>query len=175
VGITHDAARGYQLVLPDQAVGPLAVEYTPEDGWLLEVHSHRDGRARFSATDTTDEQRLRLYGVVGRLDRPVAEVLLRAGAYGHMLSVPWSSVFAGDAGAFRDLGAPDTDPGGGDELENHPLDGGACRRVTAALHHPRRQGGPRCGAGVPDAPGAVAPIERALWRIRQVFSPTVRE
>ncbi len=173
-------AGGYELVVPEQVQTPSRVAYARPrlatgDAIVLELHSHHVMRAFFSATDTADEQALAVYGVVGRLDRPVAEVLLRAGAYGHMLSVPWSCVFAGDAGAFRDLGAPDTDPGGGDELESHPLDGGACRRVTAALHHSRRQGGPCCGAGVPDAPGAVAPIERAFWRIMPVFSPTVRE
>jgi hypothetical protein len=103
VGIAHDAARGYELVLPDQTVGPVAVEYTPEDGWLLEVHSHRDGRARFSTTDTTDEQRLRLYGIVGRLDRPRPQVALRAGAYGYFMSVPWTSVFDGDPDNVDDV------------------------------------------------------------------------
>jgi hypothetical protein len=103
VGITHDAARGYELVVPHQAVGPLAVEYTPQEGWLLEVHSHRDGQARFSATDTTDEQRLRLYGVVGRLDQPRPQVALRAGAYGYFLPVPWTSVFDGDPDNVDDV------------------------------------------------------------------------
>jgi hypothetical protein len=103
VGIAHDAARGYQLVLPDQAVGPMAVEYTPQDGWLLEMHSHRDGRAAFSTTDTTDEQRLRLYGVVGRLDQRRPLVALRAGAYGYFLPVPWVSVFEGDPDDVDDI------------------------------------------------------------------------
>jgi PRTRC genetic system protein A len=103
MGIAHDAGRGYHLVLPDQTTGPMAVEYTPEDGWLLDVHSHRDGRARFSATDTADEQRLRLYGVVGRLDQQRPEVALRAGAYGHFLPVPWASVFDGDPDSVDDI------------------------------------------------------------------------
>ena len=103
VGIAYDAARGYHLVLPDQAVGPIAVEYTPEDGWLLDVHSHRDGPARFSVADTADEQRLRLYGVIGRLDQPPPEVALRAGAYGYFLPVPWTSVFDGDPDSVDDV------------------------------------------------------------------------
>jgi hypothetical protein len=110
VGVAHDAARGYHLVVPDQAVGPNAVEYMPEDGWLLEVHSHRDGPARFSATDTADEQRLRLYGVIGRLDQPRPQVALRAGAYGYFLPVPWTSVFDGDPASVDDVHADDHRP-----------------------------------------------------------------
>ena len=103
VGIAHDADCGYHPVLPDQTVGPMAVEYMPEDGWLLELHSHRDGPPRFSATDTADEQRLRLYGVVGRLDQPRPQVALRAGAYGYFLAVPWTSVFDGDPDSVDDV------------------------------------------------------------------------
>jgi hypothetical protein len=66
--------------------------------------------AFFSATDDADEQALAVYGVVGRLDRPVAEVILRAGAYGHTLPIPWSAVFAGDAGLIRDLANPAAGP-----------------------------------------------------------------
>ena len=78
---------GYDLVLPEQSVAPLAVEYTTEEDLVLEVHSHRDGAARFSGTDDADEQRLRLYGVVGKLDDLRPAVNLRAGAYGHFLPI----------------------------------------------------------------------------------------
>ncbi len=104
VGVRHDGDR-YQLVVPHQVVAPLAVRYAPQDGWLLEMHSHRDGSAWFSATDTADEQRLRLYGVVGRLDRERPAVALRVGAYGHFLPLPWTSVFLGDAASVEDLHA----------------------------------------------------------------------
>jgi hypothetical protein len=67
VGVRHDG-DGYRLVVPSQMVAPLAVKYKPQPGWLLEMHSYRDASARFSATDCADEQGLRLYGVVGRLD-----------------------------------------------------------------------------------------------------------
>jgi hypothetical protein len=66
-----DLEHGYWLVLPSQVVEPASVRYAPADGVVLEVHSHRTGPARFSATDTADEQRLRVYGVVGRLDRNI--------------------------------------------------------------------------------------------------------
>jgi PRTRC genetic system protein A len=98
-------AGGYDLVLPEQSVAPLAVEYTTEEDLLLEVHSHRNGAARFSSTDDRDEQRLRLYGVVGKLDELRPSVNLRAGAYGHFLPIPWPAVFAGDENIVNDVNA----------------------------------------------------------------------
>ena len=88
---------------PRQVVAPLAVRYEPQDNLVLEVHSHRDGLARFSATDSADEQRLRLYGVVGRLDQSIPQVALRAGAYGYFLPVPWDAVFDGDSDSIQDV------------------------------------------------------------------------
>ncbi len=96
---------GYDLVLPEQTVAPFGVEYTAEEDLVLEVHSHRNGAARFSDTDDRDEQRLRLYGVVGKLDELRPAVNLRAGAYGHFMPVPWSAVFAGDECLVSDLNA----------------------------------------------------------------------
>jgi hypothetical protein len=69
---------------------------------VLELHSHHALPAYFSRVDDADEQGLRLYGVVGRLDRTRPEVALRVGAYGHRLPVSWDAVFAGDRGGVRD-------------------------------------------------------------------------
>jgi hypothetical protein len=101
VGVRHDG-EAYRLVIPGQVVAPLAVRYAPQEDLVLEVHSHRDGLARFSATDSADEQRLRLYGVVGRLDRDRPQVALRAGAYGHFLPIAWDSVFNADPAMVED-------------------------------------------------------------------------
>jgi PRTRC genetic system protein A len=99
----HDARFGaYRLVRPPQIVGAARVFYRPTEATLLEIHSHHRMRAYFSRTDDADEQGLRLYGVVGRLDAERPEVALRAGAYGHFLPVPWADVFDGDLGDFRD-------------------------------------------------------------------------
>ncbi len=103
VGIDIDSANRYRVVVPEQRVGPLAVEYAPKEGWVLEVHSHLDGPAYFSSTDTADEQGLRLYGVVVRLGQPRPRVALRAGAYGYFLPIPWSSVFDGDPASIDDV------------------------------------------------------------------------
>ena len=102
-GVAHNPACGYHLVVPEQRVGPTSVEYERHDRWLLEVHSHLDGRAYFSSTDSADEQGLRLYGVIGNLDRIRPQVVLRAGAYGYFLPLPWTSVFEGDGSEIDDV------------------------------------------------------------------------
>ena len=101
-GVYHDG-EAYRLIVPRQVVAPLAVRYEPQDDLVLEVHSHRDGLAYFSATDSADEQRLRLYGVVGRLDQSIPQVALRAGAYGYFLPVRWHAVFDGDRDSIEDV------------------------------------------------------------------------
>ncbi len=101
-----DPAGGYRLVAPRQSPTASRVAYEVEEGLglpLLHLHSHHAMRAYFSATDDADERGLALYGVVGRLDTGEPEVALRAGAFGHWLPLPWSRVFSGDRGAFRDL------------------------------------------------------------------------
>jgi hypothetical protein len=67
--------------------------------------AHRNGAARFSSTDDRDEQRLHIYGVVGKLDELRPAVNLRAGAYGHFLPLPWSALFAGDQSRVNDVNA----------------------------------------------------------------------
>ena len=96
----------YRLVAPWQTPTASRVEYALPDGLglpVLHLHSHHALRAYFSATDDADERGFALYGVVGRLDTAAPEVALRAGAFGHWLPLPWSRVFAGDRGPFRDL------------------------------------------------------------------------
>ena len=101
-----DERGAYRLVAPWQTPTASRVEYELPDGLglpMVHLHSHHALRAFFSATDDADERGLALYGVVGRLDTAAPEVALRAGAFGHWLPLPWSRVFAGDRGAFRDL------------------------------------------------------------------------
>jgi PRTRC genetic system protein A len=101
--VTYEEAGGYRLVVPRQATSPTSVVYRPRERTVLEIHSHHRFPAHFSPTDDADEQRLCLYGVLGRLAVEQPEVVLRVGAYGYYLPVPWESVFAGEKGAFRDL------------------------------------------------------------------------
>jgi PRTRC genetic system protein A len=103
--VTYEEGGGYHLCMPRQATSPTNVVYRPGEQTVLEIHSHHRSPAHFSPTDDADEQRLCLYGVLGRLDGERPEVALRVGAYGYYLPVPWESVFAGEKGAFRDLHA----------------------------------------------------------------------
>lgn len=103
LAVSYDETAGYRLIRPWQVVGPLQVVYQPLDDVVLEIHSHHRYPARFSPIDDADEQRLCLYGVLGRLDRDRPEVALRVGAYGYFLPVPWEAVFVGDRGFFRDV------------------------------------------------------------------------
>jgi len=100
--VTYDADAGYHLVVPRQLVRRDNVYYRPPANVVLEIHSHHRYSACFSATDDADEQRLSLYGVIGRLDTERPEVSLRVGAYGYCLPVPWETVFEGGRGVFRD-------------------------------------------------------------------------
>jgi PRTRC genetic system protein A len=68
---------------------------------LCELHSHGEMPAFFSRTDDADEQGVRIYAVVGRLDT-APEIRLRLGVYGYWHPLPLTAVFTGAAG-FKDL------------------------------------------------------------------------
>jgi hypothetical protein len=102
LAVMFDPDVGYRLTVPPQIAGPERVLYRPPTSAMLEIHSHGRHPALFSATDDRDEQGLRLYGVIGRLDTDRPEVTLRLGAYGHFLPVSWESVFDADIGPFHD-------------------------------------------------------------------------
>ncbi len=78
---------GYELRFPAQFGEKAKVEYAvPEGRIILDLHSHGSMKAFFSPTDDTDEQALRIYGVVGNL--PGAPLLrLRVGVYGYFMAV----------------------------------------------------------------------------------------
>lgn len=114
--VRHDDRLGYHLVVPRQVVSPTDVAYLPSSNVVLEIHSHHAYRARFSAVDDADEQRLALYGVVGRLNTERPEVALRVGAYGYFMPIGWADVFEGELGGFRDLAVED--PEDEDELSD---------------------------------------------------------
>ena len=103
LAVTSYGDWSYRLERPEQDTTAASVRYRPSADALLEIHSHHRMPAYFSTTDNRDEQGLRLYGVVGRLDTERPEVALRVGAYGHWLPVPWEAVFEGDRGSFWDV------------------------------------------------------------------------
>jgi PRTRC genetic system protein A len=102
LAVAFDPGVGYRLTVPPQVACPERVVYRPPKSAVLEIHSHGPHAAKFSSTDDRDEQGLRLYGVIGRLDANRPEVALRLGAYGHFLPVTWETVFDGDIGLCHD-------------------------------------------------------------------------
>ena len=55
-------------MVPEQTGTASSLTYRPLAGAVAEFHSHRRSRSFFSTTDDRDEQRFRIYGVVGWLD-----------------------------------------------------------------------------------------------------------
>lgn len=148
LAVTHRPSVGYRLVRPLQVGGPEGVVYERQPDTVLEVHSHRHYPACFSPRDDRDEQRLAVYGVIGRLGSDRPEVRLRAGAYGYFLPLPWDSVFAGsaaDRGAFRDA---NVDPPDLPELPTAPS------AISGAF---------AASADVPAAAIGTLPVEPAAW------------
>lgn len=97
-------ANRYELVVPTQEVGPAHVNITePVAGAVMELHSHCAYHAYFSVTDNRDEQGLRVYGAIGRVNSDRPEVALRVGAYGYFMPVTWGEVFEGEHPDVVDL------------------------------------------------------------------------
>ena len=93
--VRHDHDRGYQLVIPPQQATGHSVHYQPVADAVLDIPSHPNHAARFSATDDQDENAFRIYGVIGPLRAGYqARISLRAGIYGHRHAVDWRRVFA---------------------------------------------------------------------------------
>ena len=116
--VRHDHRLGYHLVVPRQATGETEIAYSPAPNVVLEIHSHHAYRARFSWVDDADEERLALYGVVGRLDTERPEVALRVGVYGYFMTVAWRDVFDEELEAFRDLADEPDEEGNDDGVPN---------------------------------------------------------
>ncbi len=105
--ITFTPDLGYELRVPPQRVSASRIVYEPLSDTVLELHSHHVLPAFFSHTDDADEVGLCLYGVVGSLDRQLAELRFRVGAYGYFWPVAFTEVFISEANVplgFIDLG-----------------------------------------------------------------------
>jgi len=83
----------YHLRLPAQTRETSSVRYEQLPRVILDIHSHGYMRAFFSGTDDGDEQGLRLYMVVGRLDTLLPEVDIRVGVYGYFAPLTFEEVF----------------------------------------------------------------------------------
>lgn len=97
----HDSARVRVLKPPQRATAAsvVAAEGHTAD-IILDLHSHGNMRAFWSATDNSDEQGFRVYGVIGRLDTK-PEIRLRLGVYGYWFPLLVNMLFDGP-GKFVD-------------------------------------------------------------------------
>ncbi|MBV9357888.1 MAG: Mov34/MPN/PAD-1 family protein [Chloroflexi bacterium] len=117
-----------------QRASAASVRATPIPDALLEVHSHHTLGAYFSTTDDRDETARRVYGVLGRLDRPNPEVAFRVatGCAPHAVEpVPFDQVFAGNPAPFRDLSLEGPSP--------RPLRPGSTRPKSRGGEHRRER------------------------------------
>ena len=83
----------YRLRMPGQERNGASVKYETLPSSVMDIHSHGHMKAFFSFTDDRDEQGLRLYMVVGRLDTLMPEVEIRLGVYGYFVPLCVEEVF----------------------------------------------------------------------------------
>jgi len=85
----------YHLTTPTQWREPAEVKYKRVSSTMLDIHGHGTMGAFFSGVDDADEQGLRLYMVVGKLDTLIPEVEMRLGVYGYFAPVTMEDIFDG--------------------------------------------------------------------------------
>ena len=84
----------WELDVPPQKAWQVMVKPLEDSQYIpIEVHSHNSMPAIFSSTDNRDENGLRIYGVLGRVDRRVVDFRLRVSIYGHYSVLPYELVF----------------------------------------------------------------------------------
>lgn len=80
--------------VPSQWTEEFSVKPASISGYVpIEVHSHNTMPAFFSGTDNQDEVGLRIYGVLGHVDRPVVDIKMRVSIFGHRAIIPYRYVF----------------------------------------------------------------------------------
>lgn len=103
--LRYSAEQGWSVTRPQQHQASTRVRYTATDpsGIVVDLHSHGTMPAFFSPTDDRDERGGRIYAVIGHLDQPHPQLVLRLGTYGHWLTnVPALTVFE-DLGPLLDI------------------------------------------------------------------------
>lgn len=83
----------YRLRFSEQERNSASVKYENLPSSVMDIHSHGRMKAWFSYIDDADEQGLRLYMVVGRLDTLLPEVEIRLGVYGYFAPLCVEEVF----------------------------------------------------------------------------------
>jgi PRTRC genetic system protein A len=88
--------------MPHGKASPTALTFADNPQAVVDLHSHGSLGAFFSSVDDGDEQGLRFYVVIGKVDTAEPEILCRAGVYGWHVEVPVTTVFDG-LGPFTDV------------------------------------------------------------------------
>ena len=88
----------YNVIVPKQKVTEMSVEAETEDYpehviHVMDIHSHNVMEAKFSPIDDGDEKATRLYGVIGRLNRVLPEISLRASNGGKFIELNADEIF----------------------------------------------------------------------------------
>lgn len=123
-GQTHKAVtHTWRCSMPEQTTTPTGIKFADDGLAVIDLHSHNSMPAFFSSTDDDDEQGLRFYAVIGRVDTNTPEIRCRVGVYGHHMDVPADLLFD-DLGPFID--AIDSNSPPAHVASRGELEGGRC-------------------------------------------------
>ena len=100
--VFNTETQKYNVKIPKQkitkcSVDALVEEYPENIIHVMDIHSHNTMDAKFSVTDDNDEKATRLYGVIGKLDKEIPDMELRASNGGKFINLTFSEVFDVDA------------------------------------------------------------------------------
>ena len=100
VHILYDTKRNkYTVRIPKQKLTHTSVDCVMEEDYpehmihVMDIHSHNVMPAEFSTVDDEDERPTRLYAVMGRLDRVLPDITVRASCGGKFIPVEPADVF----------------------------------------------------------------------------------
>lgn len=100
VHILYDTKRNkYTVRVPKQKLTHVSVESVMEEEYpehmihVMDIHSHNTMPAKFSPVDDDDEKPTRLYAVMGRLDKVLPEITVRASCGGRFIPLDPADVF----------------------------------------------------------------------------------
>ena len=96
----YDTRRNkYTVRVPKQKLTHVSVDSVMEEEYpehmihVMDIHSHNTMPAKFSSIDDDDEKPTRLYAVMGRLDKVLPEITVRASCGGKFIPVDPADVF----------------------------------------------------------------------------------
>ena len=100
VHILFDTKRNkYTVRIPKQKLTHTSVDSVMDEEYpehmihVMDIHSHNTMPAHFSSVDDEDEKPTRLYAVMGRLDKVLPEITVRASCGGKFIPVDPADVF----------------------------------------------------------------------------------